>query len=60
MCAVTAATRVAVSSRFLLRSGAARLISEARASDVLQGVTASEKDQNVASALCKVTSLEAR
>ena len=57
VCVVTAATHVAMVKRFLLPGDAARLIGEAKASDVLQGVAAGEEDQNLARALCKVTAL---
>ncbi len=59
VCAVTAATHTAVRRRFLLVGDATRLVTEARASDVLQGVTASEEDRNVARAICRTAELMA-
>jgi hypothetical protein len=57
VCAVTAATRVAQSRRFLREADAVRLIGQAKASDVLQNVAASEEDQNLARAICRITAL---
>lgn len=52
VCAVAAASHRAVERRFLRPADARRLISQAKDSDVLKGVAASEADANVARAIC--------
>jgi hypothetical protein len=53
VCVVTKAADKNVSERFLLRSAATTMISEAEASNVLSGVTPTKADQDLANALCK-------
>jgi Alpha/beta hydrolase domain len=53
VCVVTRAADKNVSERFLLRSAATTMISEAEASNVLSGVTPTKADQDLANALCK-------
>jgi hypothetical protein len=53
VCVVTKAAEKNVSERFLLRSAATTMISEAEASNVLSGVTPTKADQDLANALCK-------
>jgi hypothetical protein len=55
VCAVEAAARGSISRRFLRPVDATKLVAQAKASDVLQGVAASDADRNVAAAICRVT-----
>ena len=52
VCVVTQAANVAVTERFLLPSGAATLISEASASNVLTSLTPTAADTKLANGLC--------
>jgi hypothetical protein len=52
VCAITTATKTAVSQGFLLPSAATALIGDAQASNVLSGVSASPADQARAASLC--------
>jgi hypothetical protein len=52
VCAITTATKSAVSQGFLLPSAATTLIGDAQASNVLSGVSATSADQARAASLC--------